>query len=993
MTGLVIGQPGGGRRGVSSVALTVPSFLSVAGSPITDAGTLEVSLVSQNANLVFAGPASGGGAAPTFRSLVEADIPTLTTQLATTVILAPAASARNVIQPTGATVIPLVVKGTVSQSANLQEWQDTSANIKASISPSGSLYISSGGGIRIGVNYAQTGTINLPNNNAILWRNAANTGDLGIQVTTSDILRIGAYTELLAYANATATAPSNLTLTHNSTATPTTDFGVGIAFNGKSSTTVDRSMGRVRTQWTTATDASRTSKMVLSVYNVSSEIDQLALTTTGAEITGTTANSTAKALTIKNSSNAEYASFRNDGRLSLFGDTLSLFYDVSNQYIYANTSKTLAIYQASNQPITFSTNSLERMQISGSGNVGIGATPLAKFQIKVGTDQNFTVSSSSSMVQLGTMNDAGNAHASIRFVATDYHFWNAGGAQEIVSLSGAGVATHLAIDGGTNATVNTLILDRQSTSTPAAGFGAGVLFQLESDTTVSRSAGRLRYEWVTATDASRASRAILSIYNVGSEVDGLTLTNSGAGWVNLATGSVSASLSTSIAASVLAGRNTAAGVGSAASISLGNDASANSLALVAYSSVHSTKANLAEININATALTFAVGGTERMRLTSTGTLQFEVPNNGTIINAKQGANEPFKVIAGDNTAVQIRRQGNSAHGLTLYGGTTLSGVGANGITSNNVMNFFVTTNVLSMLLENNTGYAGFGTGFVTVTAPPLTQVHVQANDAVTNATTNVLTLEHQSSGTPAANFGVGIQFLGESSSTIQRSMGRIRTQWSTATDASRASSMIFSVYNGAVEVDALVIESSGRVAGGVTATVNSQYAGTFQLNPKTFQNGAALNGALAWTGTDTSATTATGAATSIRGAVLLTNTASVAHAISVKALGQLNGSGATLTNWYGFYAASPIKTGSDTLTNSYGLYMEDQNVAATLNYAIYTNAGRVHLGDDVDIPSNKAFYLGDPTTDGSWRITRSGADLVIQVRVAGVWTTKSTIAA
>lgn len=61
---------------VTSVALTVPSILSVSGSPITGAGTLAVTLAAELANLVFAGPTSGGAAAPTFRALVTADFPT-----------------------------------------------------------------------------------------------------------------------------------------------------------------------------------------------------------------------------------------------------------------------------------------------------------------------------------------------------------------------------------------------------------------------------------------------------------------------------------------------------------------------------------------------------------------------------------------------------------------------------------------------------------------------------------------------------------------------------------------------------------------------------------------------------------------------------------------------------------------------------------------------------------------------------------------------------
>lgn len=138
--GDLVGQATG-RRGVTSVALTVPNILSVAGSPITDAGTLAVTLATQNANLIFAGPSSGGAAAPTFRSLVEADIPTLTTQLGTAVILAPGSSARNVIQPSASTYIPLTLKGAASQSADLLELQNSSGTILSKCEADGTFHV------------------------------------------------------------------------------------------------------------------------------------------------------------------------------------------------------------------------------------------------------------------------------------------------------------------------------------------------------------------------------------------------------------------------------------------------------------------------------------------------------------------------------------------------------------------------------------------------------------------------------------------------------------------------------------------------------------------------------------------------------------------------------------------------------------------------------------------------------------------------------------
>jgi len=62
---------------VTSVGLTLPNIFSVSGSPVTSSGTLSAALASQAANIVFAGPASGGNAAPTFRSLDAADIPSI----------------------------------------------------------------------------------------------------------------------------------------------------------------------------------------------------------------------------------------------------------------------------------------------------------------------------------------------------------------------------------------------------------------------------------------------------------------------------------------------------------------------------------------------------------------------------------------------------------------------------------------------------------------------------------------------------------------------------------------------------------------------------------------------------------------------------------------------------------------------------------------------------------------------------------------------------
>ena len=61
---------------VTSVGLTMPSIFTVTGSPITSSGTLTSTFNNENANLIFAGPASGAPAAPTFRAMVLGDLST-----------------------------------------------------------------------------------------------------------------------------------------------------------------------------------------------------------------------------------------------------------------------------------------------------------------------------------------------------------------------------------------------------------------------------------------------------------------------------------------------------------------------------------------------------------------------------------------------------------------------------------------------------------------------------------------------------------------------------------------------------------------------------------------------------------------------------------------------------------------------------------------------------------------------------------------------------
>lgn len=86
----------------------------------------------------------------------------------------------NVIFGTSATTTKgLVVQGLASQTANLQEWQDSTGVVLSSITASGAL--------SFGTTPAAAGNIRLPNATSISWRNAANSADKSIKLSSANV--------------------------------------------------------------------------------------------------------------------------------------------------------------------------------------------------------------------------------------------------------------------------------------------------------------------------------------------------------------------------------------------------------------------------------------------------------------------------------------------------------------------------------------------------------------------------------------------------------------------------------------------------------------------------------------------------------------------------------------------------------------------------------------------------------------------------------------
>jgi hypothetical protein len=101
----LITSPGSGS--VTSVGLAAPAEFTVSGSPVTGSGTLTFSKGSIGANLVAAGPSSGGPGTWTFRSLVPADF---ANQSANKIIAGPASGAVGPV--TARSLVPADLPGT-----------------------------------------------------------------------------------------------------------------------------------------------------------------------------------------------------------------------------------------------------------------------------------------------------------------------------------------------------------------------------------------------------------------------------------------------------------------------------------------------------------------------------------------------------------------------------------------------------------------------------------------------------------------------------------------------------------------------------------------------------------------------------------------------------------------------------------------------------------------------------------------------------------------
>lgn len=112
--------------------------------------------------------------------------------------------------------------------------------------------------------------------------------------------------------------------------------------------------------------------------------------------------------------------------------------------------------------------------------------------------------------------------------------------------------------------------------------------------------------------------------------------------------------------------------------------------------------------------------------------------------------------------------------------------------SNDVSLAFLTGLGASITEKARLVYDGrFGVG----TGTPLNFVEFSMSDSATTTVVDMLVNTKNSSGTPAAGFGLGVLLRGKSSTTNAQNMARWRTYWNVATHASRAAYNVLSAYD------------------------------------------------------------------------------------------------------------------------------------------------------------------------------------------------------
>lgn len=337
---------------------------------------------------------------------------------------------------------------------------------------------------------------------------------------TGDASTGGAVTVRNVNAN-TNTAEDVMTLNTSSTGTPAANFGQAILFQGESSTTDNRDMSRITSTWTTATDASRTSKLGFQIGFGGAAIGEMAsfsmtsdsrgqlnigtaqtLIITPAQIT------TATGFTIGNSGSSVTLSCSNTltNNITLVqsgnGATTTGGINIGNNISFTQTSGTRN-YINCNWSFAPTSGTAEHNQISFNGTLNQtgGAAGIVR-----GINLAHTVTAVADYRAIEIADNGSNVKAIYQTGPNAVN--NLAGPTNIGSINAPVASTPLTIEyasANTTTPQNMNVFRANSSGSVGNGFGPAELFQGESSTTDNQDMVSLEAIWTDATHATRTS--------------------------------------------------------------------------------------------------------------------------------------------------------------------------------------------------------------------------------------------------------------------------------------------------------------------------------------------------------------------------------------------------------------------------------------------------------------------------------------------------------
>ena len=174
--------------------------------------------------------------------------------------------------------------------------------------------------------------------------------------------------------------------------------------------------------------------------------------------------------------------------------------------------------------------------------------------------------------------------------------------------------------------------------------------------------------------------------------------------------------------------------------------------------------------------------------TTNGRVGIGTTTPGALLHVGVGADSPslFSNIYASNEGATFITARNSSDNIdvAIGPGTTYGIVG-----TRTYHDFYFQSNATNYMALTKTGNVGIGT------TGPGTLLHALKSDAVTVAVTNVATLGHNSTGTPAAGFGGGLVMNLESSTTEAQTAAALNWLWNDATHATRKADLVAYAYD------------------------------------------------------------------------------------------------------------------------------------------------------------------------------------------------------